>query len=313
VPRDDAADEARLTVLNFFQELARKLAERWVGLLVLPGALFVATAWAGWYLGWDRAWDLPGLVEHVKATGTEISRWPVATQVLLVLVTSLGIGATGAAVQALAGLTRAVWLGNWPAPLSRPVVVRRQRQWDARTRRRHDLQRQYPPTERTPAQQQAIDHAAARVVRLSPARPGKPTWMGDRLHAVEQVAHDRYGLDLTYGWPRLWLVLPEPSRAEITAAHTAFVSAVAVASWAWPYLALTAVWWPMIVIAATVGTAGWLRGRVAARDLSTSSESAIDLHGRALAVALGVATHDTTGPLTPTEGAAITAIVRKGR
>ena len=300
-------------MVNFFQELARKLAERWVGLIVLPGALFAATAWAGWYLGWDHAWDLPGLVEHAMAAGSAIARRPVATQVLLVVAAGLGIGATGVVVQALAGLTRAVWLGDWPAVLRGPVVVQRQRRWDARLRRRHDLQRQHPPTERTAAQRHAIDQAAARVVRLSPARPGRPTWMGDRLHAVEQVAHDRYGLDLTYGWPRLWLVLPEPARTEITAAHTAFVSAVAVASWAWPYLVLTAVWWPAILIAAAVGTAGWIRGRRAAQDMSTSAESAIDLHGRDLAVALGVATSDTTGPLTSTEGAAITAIVRKGR
>jgi hypothetical protein len=62
-----------------------------------------------------------------------------------------------------------------------------------------------------------------------------------------------------------------------------------------------------------IGATGWVRGRSAAQELATLSESAVDLHGRALAVALGVAGPETAGPLTPTEGAAITAIVRKGR
>jgi hypothetical protein len=42
---------------------------------------------------------------------------------------------------------------------------------------------------------------------------------GDRIHAIEQVALDRYGLDLTFAWPRLWLVLPENVRAELNAAR----------------------------------------------------------------------------------------------
>ena len=300
-------------MLDFSQELARKLAERWVGLLVLPGALFAVTALAGWHLGWRHAWDLPGLVRHVSSLGAELASRPAATQVLLVIAVGLGASATGLAVQGLAGLTRAVWLGNWPAPLGRPMVAWRQRRWDTLGRRRHDLQRQHPAAERTADQQHAIDRAAASMTRLSPARPGKPTRIGDRGRAVEQVALDRYGLDLTYGWPRLWLVLPEPVRTEITAAHAAFVSAVAVASWAWPYLALAVLWWPSAVIAAIIGAAGWIRGRAAAHDLASLSEAAVDLHGRDLAVLLGVAGPGTAGPLTPAEGGAITAIVRKGR
>lgn len=43
---------------NFFGELAKKLAERGVGLLALPGLLFVARAWVGLQLGWTHALDL---------------------------------------------------------------------------------------------------------------------------------------------------------------------------------------------------------------------------------------------------------------
>jgi hypothetical protein len=112
---------------------------------------------------------------------------------------------------------------------------------------------------------------------------------------------------------RLWLLLPDPARAEITAAHGAFVTAVAVASWAWPYLLLAVVWWPAVVIAAAVGVIGWVRGRSAMNDLATLSEAVLDLHGRALAAALGLADPGGAGPLSPSEGAAVTGIVRRGR
>ena len=48
-------------------------------------------------------------------------------------------------------------------------------------------------------------------------------------------------------------------------------------------------------------------------DLATLSEAVLDLHGLALAVALGVADPGSAGPLSPSEGAAVTGIVRKGR
>lgn len=51
--------------------------------------------------------------------------------------------------------------------------------------------------------------------------------MGDRIHALETVALNRYGLDLTFAWPRLWLMLPDTTRSEITTANAAFVAAAA--------------------------------------------------------------------------------------
>jgi hypothetical protein len=189
----------------------------------------------------------------------------------------------------------------------------RRARWHTLLGRRRVLEREHPAGTRTPAQQEAIDAAAARLVRLAPAEPGRPTWMGDRVHAVEQVALHRHGLDLTFGWPRLWLVLPDTVRAEITAAEAAFAAAVATGTWAWPYLALGVLWWPAALIGVGIGVTGWVRGRAAVADLAALSEAAIDLHGRTLAGALGVGEDGAAGPLTVDEGREITSIVRKGR
>jgi hypothetical protein len=67
------------------------------------------------------------------------------------------------------------------------------------------------------------------------------------------------------------------------------------------------------VVGLVVGATGRVRARDAAGDLTALTESALDLHGRALAIALGAADENSTGPLTPEEGAEITNVARKSR
>lgn len=301
---------------TFFTELAKKLAERWLTLLLLPGALFIAAATIGPQLSHRHALDWVQLQRTVSAAAAAVSRQPASSQALLAIAALLTATTTGLMVQALAGVTRRLWLGSWPrvlAPPRRWRITGRRVRWHRCLDRRRALERTYPRASRTPGQQQAINTAADRVNRIAWTEPGRPTWMGDRVHSVEQIALNRHGLDLSFAWPRLWLTLPDTARSEITAAHAAFAAAVATGTWAWPYLLLSILWWPAAVVGVAVGTTGWARARTAITDLTTLTEAALDLHGRALATALGVAKPDTAGPLTITEGEQITALVRKGR
>ncbi|WP_371673911.1 hypothetical protein OG985_43285 [Streptomyces sp. NBC_00289] len=297
---------------RFFEELARKVAERWVMLLVLPGALFVLLAVVGVRLGHADPFDVAEVERTISGVADTVSG-RFGAQVLLLVAVLLAATGTGLAVQALAGVTRLVWLGRWPRPLSRWVVRRRRARWHALLDRRRALARDHPARTRTAERQEEIDSLAARMTRIAPAEPGRPTWMGDRMHAVEQVALHRHGLDLAFGWSRLWLVLPDTVRAEVVAAEAAFAGAVASGTWAWPYLVLGVLWWPALLIGFGIGVTGWARARAAVGDLAALSEASIDLHGRTLAAALGVGDDSTTGPLTVAEGREITAIVRKGR
>lgn len=298
---------------GFFQELAKKLAERWLTLLLVPGALFLAATWVGLRLGHGDALNWTRLNGEVAES---FARQPGGTQAVLAVAVLLGATGTGLAVQALAGVTRALWLGRWPRPfgfLLRPALASRRARWLTRLAARRALEAAHPQDTRTREQQELIDTAAARLNRLSLARPGRPTWMGDRMHSVEQISLNRYGLDLSFGWTRLWLLLPDPSRADITAAHNAFAAAVATGTWAWPYLVLAILWWPSGLVAVGIALTGWARGRTAVGELAVLSEAALDLHGRLLAIALGMADEDSMGPLTVAEGERITAAIRKGR
>jgi hypothetical protein len=137
--------------------------------------------------------------------------------------------------------------------------------------------------------------------------------MGNRIHAFEATVLDHYGLDLAYGWPRLWLLLPDPVRAEFSDAEDTFVRACSQAGWALPYLVLGVVrWWPACLAAAVLAFVGWRRARGGVEVVATLGESAVDLYGRALAVQLGLGPAGT-GPLSPEDGEAVTRILRKGR
>ncbi|MCE6997272.1 hypothetical protein LZG04_21055 [Saccharothrix sp. S26] len=297
---------------GFFQELAKILAQRWLGLLALPGAFFTAAAWVALTLGQSKALDHTLLTRRATAAATAVKNLPPGAQLLLVLgVLVLAVG-VGFAVQALAGLTRRVWLGQWPRRLAAVRTAARRRRWHRLVDLRRELERAAPPP-RTRDEQDRVNAAAHRVNRLALAEPGRPTWMGDRVHAVESVSWHRYGLDLTFGWPRLWLVLPDTTRAELSGAHSAFAASVATGTWALPYLALGVLWWPAALIGLAVGLTGWARARAAITDLSSLAEAAVDLHGRTLVATLGITDPDQVGPLAVGEGEQATDLMRKGR
>lgn len=301
---------------GFFQELAKKLAERWVALLVVPGVLFVVSAVVGLRLRHRHALDWTMAAQYVSERVTVIAKLPGGAQAAVIVGLLIGASAIGLVVQAMAGVTRRFFVGMWPwpfRPLARWRIRRRLARWEKLHAQRKALVLAHPADGRDIAQQQEINAVAAKMNAIALATPGRPTWVGDRVHAVETVAWSRYGLDLTFVWPRLWLVLPETTRAEITTANAAFAAAVAVASWTWPLLLLGTLWWPAAVVGLAVGATGRARARDAVGDLTALTESALDLHGRALAIALGAAEESSAGPLTPDEGAKITTVARKGR
>jgi hypothetical protein len=208
---------------GFFQQLAKTLADRWISLLVLPGAFFLGAVWLSVSLGHGDAWNVALLTRRVENGAARVADLPSGAQALLVVAVLVAAAGTGFVVQALAAVTRRVWLGPWPrpfAPLAAAGTVRRRARWHRLVEERRALEAASPVT-RTREQQDRIDAVAHRITRLAMAEPGRPTWMGDRIHAVESIAYHRYGLDLTYGWSRLWLVLPDPARTELTAAHSA--------------------------------------------------------------------------------------------
>ncbi|MFI5712363.1 hypothetical protein [Kribbella sp. NPDC051620] len=307
---------------QFFQELAKKLAERWISLLTIPGLLFLSTtaiaiaAGRQGFLGHGHALDVSRIASTIGDAADHFGHWSATAQgaaLVGVLLTSTGAGLL---VQALTGSTRAFWLGQWPRGLKRPaarLILSRQKRYTRLLSQRRELETRFPAGSRSSKNQDRIDQAAGRINRLAMSSPQRPTWMGDRVQAVDQVALNRYGLDLPFSWPRFRLVLPESVSSMLNQSLGQFAVAVLIGAWAAPYLVLGLFWYPALVVGFLIAAVGWARGRAAIADLGDLTEAALDLHGRTLAIALGVGADDAVGPLTPDEGLEITRIVRKGR
>ncbi|MGW0948962.1 hypothetical protein ACWD4O_41325 [Streptomyces sp. NPDC002623] len=290
--------------------LGGKLTERWLNLLVLPGALFLAATAVGTTLG-HRHWND---IDRLRTTLDDLAARPVldrtGTAALLVALVLLTATAASLAAQFLGGVIEQYWLRFARDPLSHALVDRRRRKWE---RQEQELNAAYPVTSTDAeggdvAQIQALIDARNRVALRKPTRP---TWYGDRMQATADRVEAAYGVDLAALWPRLWLILPEPAVRHIQSAHDSFSAAARLAAWAVGYALLACWWWPAALVAVGCAAVARSRAREALDALAGLIEAAVDVHGRELAGRVGLIGTDSTGPLGHETGDRMSELFRK--
>jgi hypothetical protein len=300
--------------MGLLTALGGKLAERWLSLLVVPGVMFVFTAVAGGHVLTHRHWkDVGRLRDHVDAVAADPAARSPGVIVLVAVAVLIGSAVAGLAAQGCGRVVAWLWMGTWGPP-ARPLARWRHGRW-SRAADRYDralaekARRLVHPDGGEPRAPlpDTVTLAAARN-RIGLAEPRRPTWMGDRMLAVETRVRDAYDLDLASAWPRLWLLLSEEARAPITQAQNAFTGAARTAGWGTLYLAVGLWWWPALLIGTATWATAWSKGRSATETLAQLAEATVDLHTRDLAAALGIevpaqAGHDV--------GESITRAVRK--
>ncbi|MFE9612224.1 hypothetical protein [Streptomyces sp. NPDC006012] len=282
----------------FLNELARQLAGKWVSLLVVPGILFVASGAVGWRMRFG-AW--PGDEEFV--TGLQQGRASAGQLAAAVLAALLVSAWAGLLAQGSGRAVHWLWLGRWPGRTGAALAGRRRRRWT----RAHE---RYEQAYRQGQSDETLADLAHRRNRIALAPPSRPTHMGDTIAALSVRVRIEYGLDLEYGWPRLWLVLPEETRTVLDESKDAFGRSTALAGWGVLYTLAGVVWWPLGLAGLGTLLTAVVRGRSAVTSLAQLMESAVDLHGASLAASLGIPVPD--GRVTPRIGREITRAVRKG-
>jgi hypothetical protein len=289
-------------VTELLIDLGKKLAERWLTALVLPGLLLVGVVATGALLHPVDALSIHPLLAAARAATARLQHGGGVAVAAAAVAAVLLAGAAGLAAHGLGRLAGALWWGAWPdwsARLRDRLTGRRSTRW-------HDLQARVEQAVRAGHDPSAY---ARKRNRIAVAPPVRPTWMGDRIAGADARVFAEYHLDLAGCWPRLWLVLTPDSRAELRIAGAALDDASVLAGWAILYALAALLWWPSLAIAVIVLLTAWVRARRAAAVLADLIESAVDLNGATLATALGL------GPitvLTPELGAAVTARCRKG-
>ncbi|WP_328907862.1 hypothetical protein OG230_35385 [Streptomyces sp. NBC_00234] len=297
--------------------LGGKLTERWLNMLVLPGALFLGVAVVGTTLG-HRHWHD---VERLRTTLDDLAVRPAldrtGTAALLVALVLLTAAATSLAAQFLGGAIEQCRLRFGRDPLSRALTERRLRRWKERDAKVEDTVAGATGTvvngtvsiprgrwDRIQALTEARDRIALR-------EPTRPTWYGDRMQATADRVEAAYGVDLAALWPRLWLILPEPAVQQIQSARDSFGAASRLAAWAVGYALLALWWWPAALVAVGCATVSRSRGRSALEALAGLIEAAVDVHGRELATRVGLIAPDSVGLLDRETGDGMSEVFRK--
>ena len=300
-----------MTLGSLLGELGKKLAERWLSLLVLPGALYLAVATGGHVLGQADPFDGDRLARQITAWAKAPAVSSAGGQAVLLAAVLAAAAGVGLAAQALGSALERLALASgwraWPTPLrhlARRRVDRRRTRWSSTAAAYREL-RETAAKARAAGQRTdpSARHAALRAMtRIAPEQPDRPTWSGDRLHAVAvRLDRDRH-LDLATLWPHLWLTLPDPVRAEITTGRQALTRATTLGAWALLYAPLTICWWPAAPLALVLADTARRQTRTAADTYALLLEATVALHTGDLAQRLGI---DHTGPLTLDIGDAV--------
>ncbi|MEU4711170.1 hypothetical protein AB0G00_32575 [Nocardia salmonicida] len=215
-----------------------------------------------------------------------------------------GLVATGLAAATVAEIAarviRLCWLGyRLPRCLALLLVRWRRWRWDSA-----NLQSQTASTEF------ARRHAGQRRNRIALAVPESPTWMGDRVAALDSRVRSEYGIDVASAWSRLWLLLSESERTDLREARRRNVRASRAMAWAGIYAVTAVLWWPLSIVAIAGAIAALTAGRAATAAATDLAEALVDLHAVALAGALGVEVNGEV--VTSSEGRNINRRNRKG-
>jgi hypothetical protein len=262
---------------KFLEGFSGNLADEWIKTLFTPAFVF----WLGGGLaalqrhGWDAA-----VAEFQKLQ----EPLPLVLGVLVLLT----VAASGFVVQQFDFTVLRLLEGYWPvwcSWFSRRLIRRQKRRFlevDSRIQAFHQLSK--PTTEERKTYIEALvqlDDFPPNTGQV-PIETGRllPTKLGNILRAAEDGCAVKYGLDAIICWPRLWLLLPEATKTELSQARQHLNGTVRI--WVWGMLFLIwaplfQVWWPLPLGLGTV----WLAHRwliQTARVYGDLIEAAFDLY-----------------------------------
>jgi hypothetical protein len=260
---------------KFWEAAGDKLADRWASTSV-PAVIF----WLGGLLCWtstaDGRTDLRRLADWA-------TRQSAPVQLVILITALLAVAATGVVVQRLATTGLRLIEGYWP-PFAGRLSRWRTTAIAAKNKKLEDrFQQLAPPVlgdkSATAAQRAEFTVIDQRLRRFPADGDYLPTKTGNIMRAGERRPAEKYGLDAIVAWPRLWLLLPDDTRSELSQARSALDSSVAALIWGVLFFGFTALaWWAALVAAVVVIAVYlfWIPDRAAV--FADLLESAFDVH-----------------------------------
>jgi hypothetical protein len=283
---------------NFWGTVAGKMTDRWAD-IVAPALLF----WAGGVLAWvfhgsgwsaftGSGWSRLSDEITTRPNGQSVA---VAAKLGVVLGALLIATISVIVVERLTLPVLRLLEGYWPSWL-RGLTERRRRAAEKRKRADDDAwqQMQNRTEKQLESPTQNAEPTAEERLRMAGLEHRRrhrpildeellPTRVGNILRASETRPDHRYGLGAVVIWPRLWLVLPDLAREELTTARGSLDESVAAVIWGLGFMAFTPLaWWaaPAGILAAAIAVKWWVPAR--AEVFADLVEGAYDLYRSAL-------------------------------
>jgi hypothetical protein len=260
---------------KFWEAAGEKLADRWAAISV-PALIF----WLGGLLCWISA---HGGTSDLRKMADWAGRQSAPVQLVILLTALLAVAASGVIVQRIATVGLRVIEGYWPSFAGR-LFRRRVGTIAAKAR---DLEDRYQELagpvlkdqSATAAQRAEFVGIDQRLRRVPADGDYLPTKTGNIMRAGERRPAEKYGLDAVVVWPRLWLLLPDGTRGELSQARSALDAAVAALIWGVLFFGFVALDWWAAFVAITVVLAMylyWIPNRAAV--FADLLESTFDVH-----------------------------------
>jgi hypothetical protein len=258
---------------TLWDKVGEELAGKWTAQALLPAFAF----WGGGLLAyaWRHDWKI--------ITAWWDARAP-QEQVAIVIGALILIALSAQVMQRLQGTIVRIAEGYWPWPLRwlrfqlarlwRWRMSRKYERWNELANKCHGQPDQLQPEER--AEFARLDMALGRFP-VDPAR-AMPTRLGNVLRAAEEYPQVRYGLSANVCWARLWLLLPEETRTDISGAHEQLNEAAQLCGWSLLFVVWAAwVWWAPLVglVVASLAYRGMVMAALVYGELM---RAAFDLH-----------------------------------
>ena len=265
---------------SLLAEFGKKLIDRWLSTVLLPGLCFVAALSCAYELGNTHALDRRLLITRLSSESAvrRNSLVELAVDTILILIAAF---MAAVAADVLSGLVNRLWTARRPRIL---VAYRRYRAV------------------------QAGEHRGSQL--LARDLPSRASAVGDRFRLIGARVEAQYGLDVVLVWPRLWLMISAEARGEVQTAYENYRAATRLVSWGILYLVVGAYWWPAAFIGAVSIGVGHYRGQKSSALVADLVESTVDLHHKELAEALSIAL-SSHGRFTPDEGVQVNNLLNK--
>ena len=241
---------------GFWSAVGGKLADRWSA-VAGPAVVF----WAGGILAWIYAgssWD------RLSRITDWLNDQKVGGQVAALLGALVVVVGSALVVQRLTTPMLRLLEGYWPRWANRLTSrlrdqARKNAEVDDASWQQLQAELEEPAKVEQRAQQLSELAELEQRRRHRPSVPERllPTRIGNILRAAETRPYDNYGLEAVVVWPRLWLVLPDSARQELSTARASLDSSVAAVIWALAFCAFTPLAWWAAPVGAGIAVTGW--------------------------------------------------------